>query len=278
MFRHEIIITQGILPFRIVIHRNSVIQITKHWHQSLEIDFTVHGDGDYFVSGKKTHLKDGDFIVINSGEVHGVENISPGNKRRSLTLLIPAKTMKKLVPNIDNYYFLAQNSDIEKNKAVRDQLFAIYYLWTKKDHKYAQIEVLGHFYLLFSYLLDNFLVQKSEVLTFNEIKKQDKVKEIINYLSQNFTEDLTLSEIAAHFGFSKNYLDRLFKKEVHTSLMHYLQLIRLQYAYQEIANTNLPINVIADHCGFANVKSLQKLFKKFYQTTPKKYRKQQEGQ
>lgn len=278
MFRHEIIITQGILPFKIVIHRNSVIQITKHWHQSLEIDFTVHGDGDYFVSGKKTHLKDGEFIIINSGEVHGVENIGPGNKRRSLTLLIPAKTMKRLVPKIDNYYFLAQNLDIEKNKTVKEQLFAIYYLWTKKDHKYVEIEVLGHFYLLFSYLLDNFLVQKNEVLTFNEIKKQDKVKEIINYLSQNFTEDLTLSKIATHFGFSKNYLDRLFKKEVHTSLMHYLQLIRLQYAYQEIVNTNLPINIIADHCGFANVKSLQNLFKKFYQITPKKYREQQEGQ
>ena len=278
MFRHEIVITQGILPFKIIIHNKSVIQITKHWHQSLEIDYTVHGDGDYFVSGHKTHLKDGDFIIINSGEVHGVENIAPGDKRRSLTLLIPAKTMKKMVPNIANYYFVSQHTDPKKNKIIKKELAAIYYLWTKKDNHYAQIEILGHFYLLFSHLLQNFLVQKNEVLTFNEVKKQDKVKEIIAYLSQNFTENLTLSDIAKHFNFSKNYLDRLFEKEVHTSLMHYLQLIRLQYAYQEIANTNLPINIIADHCGFANVKSLQKLFKKIYQVSPKQYREQLKSQ
>lgn len=278
MFRHEIIVTKGLLPFKIIIHNYSAVQITRHWHRSVEIDFTVHGNADYFTSGRKTHLSDGEFIIINSGEVHGVENIGPGDERRSLTLLIPYKTLVNLVPNINHFYFVSKINQPEEMNQVSTELSSIYSLWNDKSTQFNTIEVLGHFYLLMSLLLKDFMLPKNKNLTFNDIKKQGKVKRVINYLSQNYQESLTLEQVADHFGLSHAYLDRLFKKEVQTGLMRYLQLIRLQHAYESIANTDLPISVIADQSGFANVRSLQKLFKQVYDLTPTEYRKKIKGQ
>lgn len=278
MFRHEIIVTKGILPFKIIIHNSSALQITKHWHRALEIDFTIHGEGDYLTSGHKTHLSDGDFIIINSGEVHGVENIGPGDARRSITILVPFEFLNELLPEISHLYFVSQITDQEIMLKVKTELTRIYQLWTNQHDHENKIEILGHFYLLMALLLRNFVVPKKNIICFNDARKQDKVKDIINFLTANYRDSLTLDEVADHFGLSKAYLDRLFKTEVQTSLIHYLQLIRLQHAYDLLVNTDLPVAVIADQCGFANVRSLQKIFKDVYSATPSTYRKKLKSQ
>lgn len=279
MFRHEIIITQGLLPFNIVIHNHSSVQITKHWHESIEIDYTIHGDGDYWVSGKKIHVSDNQFIIINSGEVHGVTNIGPGDYRRSLTILIPYKLILKLAPNFDNFRFVSTLNDQQKLNKVKYFLKKIYDLKIEKDgNRFNEVEALGTFYLLMAELLSDFTISKNDVFTFNDIKKPDKVKEIIIFMTENYRESLTLDSIAKHFGLSRSYIDRLFKKEISISLLHYLQLIRLKFAFQEITETDLSISYIADRCGFSNVKSLQKIFKEIYQTSPSDFRKQLRGQ
>lgn len=278
MFRHEIIVTKGTLPFKIIIHNSSALQITKHWYRALEIDFTIHGEGDYLTSGHKTHLSDGDFIIINSGEVHGVENIGPGDARRSITILVPFEFLNELLPEISHLYFVSQITDQEIMLKVKTKLTRIYQLWTNQHDHENKIEILGHFYLLMALLLKNFVVPKKNIICFNDARKQDKVKDIINFLTANYRDSLTLGEVANHFGLSKAYLDRLFKTEVQTSLIHYLQLIRLQHAYDLLVNTDLPVTVIADQCGFANVRSLQKIFKDVYSATPSTYRKKLKSQ
>lgn len=278
MFRHEIIVTKGTLPFKIIIHNSSAVQITKHWHRALEIDFTIHGDGDYLTSGHKTHLSDGDFIIINSGEVHGVENIGPGDARRSITILVPFEFLNELLPEISHLYFVSRITNQEITLKVKTELMSIYQLWTNQHDHENKIEILGHFYLLMALLLKNFVVPKKNIICFNDARKQGKVKDIINFLTANYRDSLTLGEVADHFGLSKAYLDRLFKTEVQTSLIHYLQLIRLQHAYDLLVNTDLPVTVIADQCGFANVRSLQKIFKDVYSATPSTYRKKLKSQ
>lgn len=278
MFRHEIIVTKGTLPFKIIIHNSSALQITKHWHRALEIDFTIHGEGDYLTSGHKTHLSDGDFIIINSGEVHGVENIGPGDARRSITILVPFEFLNELLPEISHLYFVSQITDQEIMLKVKTELTRIYQLWTNQHDHENKIEILGHFYLLMALILKNFVVPKKNIICFNDARKQDKVKDIINFLTANYRDSLTLGEVADHFGLSKAYLDRLFKTEVQTSSIHYLQLIRLQHAYDLLVNTDLPVTVIANQCGFANVRSLQKIFKDVYSATPSTYRKRLKSQ
>lgn len=278
MFRHEIIVTKGTLPFKIIIHNSSAVQITKHWHRALEIDFTIHGDGDYLTSGHKTHLSDGDFIIINSNEVHGVENIGPGDARRSITILVPFEFLNELLPEISHLYFVSQITNQEITLKVKTELMSIYQLWTNQHDHENKIEILGHFYLLMALLLKNFVVPKKNIICFNDARKQGKVKDIINFLTANYRDSLILGEVADHFGLSKAYLDRLFKTEVQTSLIHYLQLIRLQHAYDLLVNTDLPVTVIADQCGFASVRSLQKIFKDVYSATPSTYRKRLKSQ
>lgn len=278
MFRHEIITTSNSLPFRLVIHRHSAVQITKHWHQSVEINYTIHGDGDYLVAGKFTHISDNDFILINSNDVHGVENIGPGDDRRSITILIPYDEILRLNPNFDSKYFLSKIDNQSVMCEVKKELYGIYESSKIEDKKVAHLRILGHYYLLMSLLFQHFLRDKKSVTSYHDLKKQEKIQYIINFLTENYREKITLEDVAKKFGFSRSYLDRLFKQIVGTSLIKYIQLIRLNFAYQLITETEKPIALIADECGFSNTKSMQKLFKQNYGMSPTNFRKNLKSQ
>lgn len=277
MYKHEVVVATKGLPFKVIIHKHSVIQIVRHWHRSVEINFTIHGDGDYFVSGKKTHISDGEFIVINSNEVHGVENIGPGDKRRSLTLLIPWDVLEKLKPNFDQYLILSQSSNPTDMAKIKNELNAIYQVWTTLPEETAHLEVLGHFYLLMSELFQRFLVKKNNLLYYKSEKSQSKVKKIIGYLDEHYQENLSLDIVASNFGFSRGYMARFFKKEVGQGVMSYLQLIRLSHAYEQLISSDKSIEYIATSSGYPNTKSFERTFKAVYKTAPNKYRKSLQG-
>lgn len=276
MYTHEVVTNTKGLPFKVIIHKKSVIQIVRHWHQSVEIDFTIHGDGDYFVAGTTTHLSDGQFIIINSNEVHGVENIGPGNKRRALTLLIPIDFLKTIYPNFEQEYFLMENQNVRCMKKVKEELYAIYKAWTNKEdsNEVRRLEVLGHFYLLISEMFQHLTAKKTEFLYYHAQNNKEKVKKIISYLEKNYQENVTLDEVATEFGFSRGYIARLFKKEVGKGIVNYLQLIRLSYAYQQLVDSDKSIEYISANNGFSNTKSFEKIFKKVYGKTPYQYRKE----
>lgn len=58
-----------------------------------------------------------------------------------------------------------------------------------------------------------------------------------------------------------------------STFLTYLNSIRLNSAFKQVMSTDLSIITIAENNGFANVKSLNKLFKETYGLTPSAYRK-----
>ncbi|MCD7807926.1 MAG: AraC family transcriptional regulator, partial [Erysipelotrichaceae bacterium] len=108
----------------------------------------------------------------------------------------------------------------------------------------------------------------------NTYKYLDKLSEICEYIKSHYQENLTLSEVADIYGYSPQYLSRIFKKYTGTTFLAYLHTIRLNAAYKQIAQTDYSILMIAEDNGFSNVKALNKLFKETYGMTPTAYRKQ----
>jgi transcriptional regulator GlxA family with amidase domain len=72
----------------------------------------------------------------------------------------------------------------------------------------------------------------------------------------------------------RNFLRR-FRAEVGRSPHEYLCQIRLESARQLLANTVLPVDKIARHCGLFNGDHLRKHFLKYFGMTPSEYRSTQ---
>lgn len=94
---------------------------------------------------------------------------------------------------------------------------------------------------------------------------------ILNYISDNYTSDLSLTSVARHFGISHYYLSHLFNEKIGCSFCNYLHEMRIDYAKYLLRNSDFPIVEICFACGFSTQRTFNRVFAQFTGTTPQKY-------
>lgn len=95
----------------------------------------------------------------------------------------------------------------------------------------------------------------------------------LKYMTEHYNE-VTLVSMAEHFNFHPSYLSSLFKSLAGFTFSEKLLMIRLEQAKRLLITTNLSIQSIVDLIGFKEKSYFHKCFKKYYNTTPSKYRKE----
>lgn len=93
------------------------------------------------------------------------------------------------------------------------------------------------------------------------------------YLKEHHREKCLVPEIAAHFGYSEDYLARFFKKQIGMTLMEYLYAIRIAKVHEELLVTDASIGEIFEAHGCTNYRVAMRTFKENYGCTPKEARK-----
>ena len=87
----------------------------------------------------------------------------------------------------------------------------------------------------------------------------------------------TPAEVAARFGFSPVYLERLFKRHVGESMRSYILRQKYAFACRFLTDTDLSVEQVAQKVGYSDTKGLIVLFSKFGGLTPLAYRKRMRG-
>jgi len=92
------------------------------------------------------------------------------------------------------------------------------------------------------------------------------------YLLANLTDkDLTLEKLQNHFNLSRSYIWKLFK-DLGSSFTDRLTFHRIEKSKNLLANTNEPIYIIAELCGFRNQKRLAEVMKRVVGESPRQFR------
>lgn len=131
-----------------------------------------------------------------------------------------------------------------------------------------EFEAIGYLYLIFSSLISNADVVK-------EANSKDYIKQIMEYMQQNYSKPLTVEGIASHFGLSRSQLFRTFKQHLQVSPVHYLLDIRFSRARLLLQQTNMNISEICTGTGFRDISHFNRMFRKRHSMTPSEYRAQQ---
>lgn len=92
------------------------------------------------------------------------------------------------------------------------------------------------------------------------------------YLRTHFARPLSVSEVAAAVGASTAHLHRSFRAVTGTSLLSYVQLLRLEQAATLLIATDLTILEIAHAVGFASQSHLSRLFTRHFCMSAGRYR------
>lgn len=100
----------------------------------------------------------------------------------------------------------------------------------------------------------------------------EQVRESARWLLANCEQDITIVDAARVAAMSqRNYL-RHFKREMGTTPSEFLLQARLELTRRLLAETKLPVDVIARHSGMRNGDNLAKMFRKRLTVSPTEYR------
>ena len=94
-----------------------------------------------------------------------------------------------------------------------------------------------------------------------------KIVEIINYVNNNLTDEISIDSIANTFFLSRYYLMHIFKEETGYTIGNYITNKRLLLAKDLIAH-GMPITAACYESGFKNYSTFSRAYKKSFGTTP----------
>lgn len=107
----------------------------------------------------------------------------------------------------------------------------------------------------------------------NGIQAVDSLAQnVSDFLSREFTNQITLQILSEKFNFSKNHIVNTFKKNYGITPIAYIIDLRLKKAEYLLEVTSDPIETISSQCGFECYSNFYKLFVRKNQLTPQKWR------
>ncbi|MBQ3075419.1 MAG: helix-turn-helix transcriptional regulator, partial [Clostridia bacterium] len=120
---------------------------------------------------------------------------------------------------------------------------------------------------LYSILIEVSNQYVREEHSFGERKELGKIYEIIEFVNQNLSKDLSLDAIAADFYLSKSQLSRSFKKATGSTLWDYVLIKRLFLA-RSLIREGESISGACERSGFREYSSFYRAYKKRFGISP----------
>ena len=97
------------------------------------------------------------------------------------------------------------------------------------------------------------------------------------FIRNHVSEPILVDDVAAHAGVSRRMLERRFKVTLGRSPADHIAQERLAQVKEILVQTDLPINDVAERCGFGSPEYMTYVFRTELDTTPLKYRRDSRG-
>ncbi|NJB70627.1 AraC-like DNA-binding protein [Saonia flava] len=249
-----------------------------HYHPEIELVYVNGGTGKRQIGSHVSYYTKGDLILIGSNLPHcGFTDKLTGNKSESVV------QMKENF--LGNGFF-----DIPEMKKIQN-LFEVakggvaFYGKTKTiiGEKIEILEYQTDFQRLLSILnILNELGSSQEFKVLNaegfsietEVKDNDRINVVFNFVKANFKEEITLDEIANLVSMTVPSFCRYFKKITNKTFTQFVNEYRLVHASKLLAEKPISITEVCFESGFNNFSHFNKLFKAFTGQSPSEYRNQ----
>lgn len=102
----------------------------------------------------------------------------------------------------------------------------------------------------------------------------DQLNRVLALIDTQFAHPLSLATLAKAAGLSERTLTRHFTQHLGESVGEYIARVRIGHACRMLADTDMPVSVVASRSGFPNLANFNRRFKVMKGMTPGEYRQQ----
>ncbi|NLU52669.1 MAG: AraC family transcriptional regulator [Clostridiaceae bacterium] len=250
-----------------------------HWHIDVEIVYVCEGNIMISVNDESRVLKKGDMAVINSTDIHRYDST---NMQSEIIVIIfhpelighPAGWPEE---RFYNPVFIESSKINRLDKSSRDNLLRLIHEIAKEYNAQKPFfeNYLQGLIIQLTALLQRHFMSPLNCAVKKRIRLPDigKIKKAIEYINQNYRDEITLDTISEIVDLSPAYFSRLFAKYSGTNFNSYLGRIRVNAAEKLIKTTQDSIISIAYECGFNSIRTFNRTFKSLKGCSPSQLKK-----
>ena len=240
----------------------------EQFYPQVVLLFTVNGEAEVVQPDSTVRLAREDFMIINSSRRFrvrsGVDGAAVAMLRISTSLLRKQSGSGRLHFRCCS---AAENgSKYDKFRFLISNFLGECYISPDRE----SFMKLSSFYRLCSYMLEYFEDSPSRAEV--SLKKDERLEEILSYIEDNWNRELSLTETADRFYLTPSAFTHYFKRSLGIPFIEYVNRVRLNYAQEEMLASDRSITQIAMDCGFSSAAAFNKVFRRYFDMSPRQYR------
>ncbi|MBQ9058405.1 MAG: helix-turn-helix transcriptional regulator [Atopobiaceae bacterium] len=252
-----------------------------HDHNAIELVRVDEGVMDCVVCDTVNRLETGDFCLINANRKHQAKQV--GNEPCTYSVMYLNPTYFTRDQEIYNRYI----APVFENKALdfvlgkdcrgtageicrlMDEISA---LEQQRPPAY-ELEVIALAHIVFKQVYLRYIALAEELNTAQASSDSVIQRKMTSFIYEHFSERISLEDIATAGGVSRSKCSNVFREQLDTTPIEFLNRYRLEAATHMLSSTQDSIARIATACGFTQQSYFNRVFMKEYGMTPKQYRK-----
>lgn len=243
-----------------------------HYHKEFELLIAVKNAVTVQIEEQVCTLAEGEGIFINSSLLHMIT--SKEEQEHEFIALVFDYTMlcHETDAIFSKYIYPLMNQAFSKPVCLTQEMCEIVRLicaeYEQAEYGYELIIKEKLFVILYE------LIKKiSPADSLVQSSRSDIIKNVIDYIQENYSQSVSLQDIADHVHLSREYLCRIFHSVSNITPITYLNQYRIQKSALLLLTTDKSISDIAFSCGFHSSSYFNKLFLRDMGCTPKEYKK-----
>lgn len=248
--------------------RKERLGMNRHWHTYYEIILFENGKGRHIINNQIHDIMPRDIAVMRLTDFHEFHIDQSVN---CLDIEIPPGVLSKNIINMlsvidENIIVNLCEEDFHKAK---EFCLMIERLNTKTD-PFGELYKMHIASVLILFILERMENDFSRKYS----EKNIRLKEIITYIQENISTELSIASIAEIFFVSKEYLCSFFKKNTGMTIFSYIRKVRLNRAVELLITTDKKVIEVCELSGFNAISTFMRDFKKEYGVSPSEMRQQ----
>ena len=238
-----------------------------HGHQHFMLTMIIRGKGVQTLNGKDIPFAENHVFLLSPADFH-CNRLAEGETfdyyRLCFSYEFLENRLSGLIP-LDSHplHLVLQENSAQRAEQILSQL--------TEDSKNGLTRIAHKEYLqtLTEQLL---IILMREISATATSRPELPINRVVGYLHAHFRESINVADAALIAGYTPNYFNTYFRKQMGVPFGEYLRQMRLNYAENLLRSGTLSISEIAYESGFGSLSHFSRSFRKKHGCSPLEYR------
>lgn len=259
--------------YRSTVYDVNTFPSSLHSHDYYELVIFVEGEINYVCESSVYSPKRGDVIIIPPGKFHMSKLKGERTHYKRHVFYLYPNAFDAVGASLADI-LIRTGEGVRFSLSSREREEELLTLTEKLSSAIKRREDELSRTLAFGYIIEIFcLLNRKDIRHSGESERlPENILALQQYLDAHYTEINSVSEVAEHFFYSREYVSRLFKKYYDTTILDYIHKLRISKSRTLIAE-GMPIIDVCFAVGFSSLSTFIRAFRAATDMTPSEYRK-----